>query len=34
MSTEQTHGSGTFRCGKCKKLLAKGCIEEIGRAHV
>ena len=27
MSTEQTHGSGTFRCGKCKKLLAKGCIE-------
>ena len=27
MSTEQTHGPGTFRCGKCKKLLAKGYIE-------
>jgi len=27
MNTEQTHGPGTLRCGKCNKLLAKGCIE-------
>ena len=27
MRNEQTHGSGTLRCGTCNKLLAKGHIE-------
>jgi DNA-directed RNA polymerase subunit RPC12/RpoP len=27
MRTEQAHGPGNLRCGKCNKLLAKGHIE-------
>lgn len=27
MKTEQAHGPGNLRCGKCNKLLAKGHIE-------
>lgn len=27
MNTEQAHGPGTLRCGKCNKLLAKGHME-------